>query len=62
VAPASAGPWPNPLPARWANFSGERPTEYTPTHPVLAVEVDAYTAYECGRYRHACDTAAHAST
>jgi ATP-dependent DNA ligase len=53
VAPLSASPWPNPLPARWANLTGGRPVDYTPIHPVLVVEVDADTAFEHGRYRHA---------
>jgi hypothetical protein len=49
----SAGPWPNPLPARWANLTGDRPVTYLPIDPVLVVEVDADTAHEHGRFRHA---------
>ncbi len=49
---ADQGPWPNPLPGRWANLTAGEPVQYIPIEPLIVVEVEADAAFEHGRYRH----------
>ena len=53
VPPRRAHPWPEQIPSsRFGQLPGES-VEYTPTEPLLVVEVDADTCFERERWRHA---------
>ena len=52
VGPQRAHPWPERIPAsRFGQFTAE-PIDYTPTEPLVVVEVDADTCFEYERWRH----------
>ena len=52
VGPQRAHPWPERIPAsRFGQFTAQ-PIDYTPTEPLVVVEVDADTCFEYERWRH----------
>ena len=53
VPPRQAHPLPERIPSsRFGQLPGDL-VDYTPTEPLLVVEVDADTCFERGRWRHA---------
>ena len=52
VPPQRSHPWPERIPSsRFGQLRGES-VDYTPTEPLLVVEVDADVCFEQGRWRH----------
>src|SRR6185369_159257 len=53
VPPQRTHPWPERIPAsRFGQLPGDL-VDYTPTEPLLVVEVDADVCFEAERWRHA---------
>ncbi len=53
VPPQRAHPWPERIPSsRFGQLPGEA-IDYTPTEPLVVVEVDVDVCFEQGRWRHA---------
>jgi ATP-dependent DNA ligase len=53
VPPQGVHPWPERIPASRFGQLGAEPVDYTPTEPLLVVEVDADVCFEQDRWRHA---------
>src|SRR6476619_4461723 len=52
AAPRRAHPWPERIPSLRFGQLPPEPVDYTPTEPLLVVEVDADVCFEQGRWRH----------
>lgn len=62
IAPVAAHPWPAVLPSSRFGQLPPRPVAYTPVEPLVVVEIDADTAMEQDRWRHARCSAGYAPT